>query len=145
MVMRSNKILKIITFKRIILALLLCFVVLIIFSGRSLNSNDPVAKITKKGAYYEIAMTGKREYMAHDPISYVFRGSYPSSNSIFVPRVSGVVRGEEIPVNPGYYGYTGNVKFSKNSVKIELYAINTDDNKIENFSWNGVYILEEKK
>jgi hypothetical protein len=82
--------------------------------------------------------------MAHDPISFLFRGSSPSTDSFLVPRITGEVHGAEIPVKKGYYAYLGKIEFRENSVLVNLFIDNTDDKKIYPALWNGTYILKKE-
>jgi hypothetical protein len=112
-------------------------------SGCALNSNDPVATYRNIGAQYEITMTGRRGNMAHDPISFLFRGSSPSSIVVLVPRITGQVQGWEIPVEKGYYNYVGKIDFIDDTTVVDLAYNNTDDHKLEPIEWNGKYLLRK--
>jgi len=121
--------------------LLILFFVL---SGCSLNKNNSIATYHKVSGGYEVVMTGKRENMAHDPISFVFRGSSPSQLVIQVPRITGEVNGSEIPVQKGYYKYLGKIHFSVDSMIVNLSYDDYDRKKVYPVSWNGKYTLKER-
>jgi hypothetical protein len=124
---------------KLIAILLAC----IFFSGCASNKNDPVATYRSEDAGFSITMTGKRENMAHDPISLLFRGSSPASLVIFAPRITGEVRGTEIPVQKGYYSYLGSVKFSPPYMDVDLSYDDTDLHLNTPTDWNGRYLLRE--
>lgn len=93
------------------------------------------------GEHYVVTLRGKRNRMAHDPISALLARTYEEVERIEVPRIAGVVEGREIPVPKGYYGYVGRIVFFGTQMKIDLYYDNHDESKIEPSSWNGDYIL----
>jgi hypothetical protein len=111
--------------------------------GCSKNSNNSIATYKEIDGHYEITMTGRREYMGHDPVSILLRKSYSSSRVFFVPRITGEVLGDEIPTEEGYYKYQGRIIFFKNKMIVSIFLINTDDKKIQPISWNGEYHLEK--
>ncbi|WP_207435750.1 hypothetical protein [Sabulibacter ruber] len=89
-----------------------------------------------------IKVLGKRRYMAHDPISLIFNGTYKDSVLIPVPSFSdGTIKGESIPTKKGYYSYSGSLMIKGDYLKISLLVNNTDDNKQQDYSWNGEYKL----
>jgi hypothetical protein len=115
---------------------------LLVLAGCASNSNNPIATYRTVDEQYEITMTGQRENMAHDPISYLFRGTSPSALTILVPRMTGEVLGSEIPVKKGYYSYLGNILFDGQSMFVDLYYDNTDKKTKEPIFWNGKYITQ---
>ena len=120
---------------------------LIIFSlllfGCNSDSNDPVAQFIKFEGRYEIIMTGRRLYISHDPWSAIFRESYATSTTLVVPRISGEVRGDELPKKDGFYHQQGSIKFTEDKMIVNLFFVNTDDGKLQSISWNGEYELKE--
>ena len=123
----------------------LSLIILLILAGCAENSNDEIAKYRKIDNDYEITLTGKRGNMAHDPISFIFRGSSPSSLVVKVPRISGEVKGNEIPTKEGYYKYLGSINITDMKLIVNLSYDNTDDDKVTPLSWNGNYLLEASK
>ncbi|MFZ6818976.1 hypothetical protein [Undibacterium sp. Ji22W] len=123
------------------LLLILCF----LFSGCVSNSNNPIATFSVVGERYELTLSGKRENMAHDPISLMFRGTSPVSETLILPRISGEVLGNEIPVKSGSYNYLGKVTFKDNQMLVELYYDNNDDKIQQPTQWNGKYLVQELK
>jgi len=111
--------------------------------GCAESSNNSVAFYKKVEGAYEITMVGKRAHMAHDPISFLFRGSSPSKAILKVPRIKGNVKGEEIPVKKGYYSFVGDVDFIEHNMKVDLFYDDYDKNVKREYSWNGEYKLRE--
>jgi hypothetical protein len=58
-----------------------------------------------------------------------------------LPRLSGLVGGDEIPARPGYYKYLGQIEFKEGRMVVDLYINNTDDGTRDALSWNGQYTL----
>ena len=85
-----------------------------------------------------------RGNVAHDPISFLFRGSSEVVENFDVPRITGVVKGEEIPRPKGYYGLLGTISFNGEYVVIDLSYDNYDDNTQPSLNWNGKYILKQQ-
>jgi hypothetical protein len=108
------------------------------------SSNDPVATFLQHGDVYKISLSGRRENMAHDPVSIFFAGTSPVSTSLTLPRLTGKVDGSEIPVPDGYYRYVGSVRFEGQTMIVDLYYDNTDDKKLDTSGWNGTYLLRHK-
>jgi hypothetical protein len=80
--------------------------------------------------------------MVHDPVSIFFRGTSPASETFTLPKLAGRVDGSEIPVKKGYYRYAGSIRFVEGRMIVDLYYVDTDDNKLEPVSWNGSYQLQ---
>ncbi len=66
--------------------------------------------------------------MVHDPISALMGRTYEATEVIKVQKITGTVKGEEIPVDPGYYKYLGSIIFQGNKMTIDLYYDSLDDN-----------------
>lgn len=80
--------------------------------------------------------------MGHDPGSVLSNETYEDSVVLQVPSLrDGIIRGEEIPVQPGRYKYLGQIVIDGKKVQVKLSYENTDDKKLEPTSWNGEYIL----
>ena len=56
----------------------------------------------------------------------------------------GVIKGEDIPVQEGYYNYKGDIVIAGNNLEVSLLFDNYDDKKLEPSSWNGKYKLVNK-
>lgn len=80
--------------------------------------------------------------MSHDPASFLSKEKYEDSLILKVPSLAdGRINGNDIPVQPGYYKYLGDITIRDNKVHVNLSYNNTDDKKIEPLSWNGKYKL----
>ena len=79
--------------------------------------------------------------MAHDPVSALMRKTYEDSILLPLPVADGTLLGENIPVEPGYYTYTGEIQRQGKSLTVNLYFNNTDDNSKGPVGWNGKYEL----
>ncbi|WMW79324.1 hypothetical protein RF679_11790 [Undibacterium cyanobacteriorum] len=87
-------------------------------------------------------MTGVRESMAHDPVSFIFRGSSPLKATIRVPRITGQVDAAEIfPASGGGYRHFGKINFSGLHMVVDIHYDNTDAKRIAPFTFNGEYVL----
>jgi len=114
-------------------------------TGCASSVNHDIAKYQRVDTGNRITMTGERENMAHDPISFIFRGTLPSKLVLVVPRIDGEIIGSEIPTKKGYYKYAGVIKFQKNVMLLSLSYDNTDKDVKKPISWNGKYKLEPEK
>lgn len=83
--------------------------------------------------------------MKHDPISFIISLPCKTNFEIQVPRINGIVNGEEIPVKKGHYRHVGRIVFEKERMKMDLSYDNTDDLVKSPLSWNGDYILVRKR
>ena len=88
-----------------------------------------------------MTVKGKRLYMVHDPVSLFLRKTYEDSSKYIIPRSQGIIKGEELPTEPGYYKYVGTITIQNNQAEINLSADNFDDKKLDSDSWNGKYKL----
>ncbi|MBC7400286.1 MAG: hypothetical protein H7289_10095 [Mucilaginibacter sp.] len=110
--------------------------------------NNKEAYIVIKGNKSFIKLKGKRNYMVHDPISLVFNKTYEDSTLISLPRVqNGIIKGNEIITEKGYYKYTEDsfISIDHQKLKIYLQYNDTDDKKVEQDGWNGEYNLVNHK
>ena len=105
------------------------------------SENYEQAHYVESGVRFEVTLRGKRMLMAHDPISMIQGKTSEEGLVLDLPRLSGLVSGDEIPVRPGYYGYLGRVEFNDSRMIVDLYINNTDDGTKDALSWNGQYIL----
>lgn len=61
-----------------------------------------------------------------------------------VPRITGTVQGDEIPVKKGYYKYVGEIIFAKEIMTLDLYYDDTDRMTKTPLTWNGEYTLKNQ-
>jgi hypothetical protein len=122
-------------------AIAICAVGLVAGCGDDENFRDAYYWRTNSG--YVIELKGKRIGMAHDPITALMRRTYDSKLVLEVPRIQGVVSGKEIPVQPGWYKYLGQIDIAGERMVVDLYYDNTDQKRRDRVSWNGEYVLLE--
>lgn len=103
--------------------------------------NYEVAAVTHVGALYRVELKGVRYLMVHDPISALMAPTYEESYEFELPRIEGVVKGEEIPRPHGWYKLLGTVTFAGERMTVDLYYDNTDDKTQPPLSWNGDYVV----
>jgi hypothetical protein len=115
--------------------------IVLALSGCGRSENYEQARYVESGTRYEVTLRGKRLLMAHDPISALQGKTYEDRFVLDLPRLSGLVRGDEIPVRPGYYNYLGQIEFKDGRMVVDLYINNTDDGTKDALSWNGQYTL----
>jgi len=133
-------------YNAIILPLSIC--ISIIFSCCYLFYNPAhnykTAYIEKDADKYSITVFGKRNLMAHDPVSLLKKETYIDSVKFEIPRAEGIIDGLEIPNVPGYYKILkGNaIEINSTTIKISLFYDNYDNKKIDSSGWNGIYKLE---
>lgn len=120
----------------------LSIIIFLLLSGCAKNYNNEVATYKTVGSTYVLTVTGMRGNMAHDPISFIFRGSHEASESFEIPRITGVVKGSEIPRPKGHYMLLGDITFNNDYVTIDLSYDNYDDKTQPKLNWNGKYILK---
>jgi hypothetical protein len=104
-------------------------------------TNYTTAYITTEKDHFILTVKGKRLLMVHDPVSLLLRRTYEDSTNYIIPRKQGVIKGEELPTEPGYYKSIGTIKIQDNQVEINLLTDNYDDKKLDPNSWNGKYEL----
>ena len=108
-------------------------------------TNNKTATIEKFENQYKVTVSGKRSLMVHDLISVFERKTYTESFDFIVPRAEGIINGEEIPTEPGFYKLKGTMTFEKDHLIIDMFADNYDDKTKDPLSWNGNYKLQWKK
>jgi len=106
--------------------------------------NFKTAYIEKGTGNYMITIIGRRNLMAHDPISLFKKGTYIDSVKFEIPRPGGIIDGLEIPNNPGSYKICkGNaITINNKAMTVSLFYDNYDYKKIDPSIWNGNYELE---
>jgi len=108
-------------------------------------TNFKTAYIEKEQQGYKVTVKGKRLYMVHDPVSLFLRKTYEDSAQFIVPRSDGVIKGQELPKEKGYYKSIGNIIIKANHLKIDLYVDNYDDKTLDPDVWNGDYNIVWRK
>jgi hypothetical protein len=106
-------------------------------------TNDKEAFFSKSGDTCLVKLTGKRKYNVHDPGNIIKGETYRDSLVLEIPCTEeSVIKGEDIPVPPGYYKYKGTLIIKNRQLNVSLFYDNYDDKKLEPLSWNGNYILK---
>jgi hypothetical protein len=105
------------------------------------STNYTTALIATEKDHFILTVKGKRCLMVHDPVSLLLQKTYEDSANYIIPRKQGIIKGEELPTEPGYYKSTGTIKIQDNQVEINLSTDNYDDKKLHPNSWNGKYEL----
>jgi hypothetical protein len=111
--------------------------------GRSGAMNYKTAYISEYNSRFIITVKGKR--LLHPASLFDIGKTYEDSQQYQIPRNKGIVKGEELPWDSGYYKATGSIIIDSSYLKIDLYYINTDDKKLDTGSWNGEYDLVKIK
>jgi membrane-anchored glycerophosphoryl diester phosphodiesterase (GDPDase) len=111
----------------------------------SLASNYKTAYIESEKQGFKVTVKGKRLYMVHDPISILRRKTYEDSMQYLIPRSVGVIKGEELPREKGYYKFVGTIAIRNDKMEINLAVDNYDDKKLDPDTWNGKYKLVWRK
>ena len=117
---------------------------IIIYFSISPTNNNEIATIEKFENLYIVTVTGKRLLMPHDPISLLKRETYLDTFKVSVPRVEGIINGQEIPTEKGNYKVLGTIVIDGEQMKIDLYYDNFDDSIKNPLSWNGEYKVNLK-
>lgn len=129
---------------RLVLSPLIVLIIAAWYLFVPLSSNDDTATIERLGEEYQITLTGQRVYMAHDPISAISRDTYSDTFRIMVPRANGIINGQELLTEKGYYKMSGTLVLSQEKMTVELYNDNYDDKTRDPLTWNGKYKLKRK-
>ena len=61
------------------------------------TKNYDLASVSQNDPLYKIELKGIRRLMAHDLVSAILGKAYDTTYEILVPRISGIVNGNEIP------------------------------------------------
>jgi hypothetical protein len=104
--------------------------------------NNESATIQKFENHYIVTATGKRLLMAHDLISLLMRRTYMDTIKFIIPRTDGIINGQEIPTEVGYYKMLGTLTIQNEEMNVDLYYDNYDGKIQDPLSWNGVYKLQ---
>ena len=105
------------------------------------STNYKTAFIEKEKDHFILTIKGKKTLMVHDPVSLFLRKTYEDSAKYIIPRKQGVIKGEELPTQPGYYKSVGTITIQNNQAEINLSYDNYDDKKMDSDGWNGKYKL----
>ncbi|MEO6232881.1 MAG: hypothetical protein ABJB11_19735 [Ferruginibacter sp.] len=122
-------------------SLMLAGITTYVFLFTSPSTNYKTAFIATEKDHFVLTVKGRRLLMVHDPVSLFFRKTYKDSANYIIPRKVGIIKGEELPTEPGYYKSVGTITIQNHQVEINLSADNYDDNKLDPDSWNGKYKL----
>lgn len=107
--------------------------------------NNTEATVLLRNNQTYIILKGKRHGMVHDPVAILKNKLYDDSLVIQIPQLkNGIVEGKDIPVEEGYYKYSGYISIEKPKLTVNLQIINTDDNKIQPETYNGEYTIVQK-
>jgi Trk-type K+ transport system membrane component len=104
-------------------------------------TNYKTAYIAKEKEHFVLTVKGRRLGMVHDPISLLLQNTYEDSVNYIIPRNQGVIKGEELLTDSGYYKSIGTITIQNNQADIRLSIDNTDDKKLELDNWSGKYNL----
>lgn len=130
--------------KKLILLFILLVSIFIIylFTNDSSVSNFKQVTIYKLKTNYVLKVRGRRELMSHDILSLLKDNTYIETEKFYLPRSTGIIKGEELIVKKGNYKMCGEINIQNKKVKIRLYYLNTDDHIKSKVSWNGEYVLK---
>lgn len=106
--------------------------------------NHEMATIESHDNQFLLTLTGERLLMAHDPISFLKRGTYIETFQIVIPRDNGKIEGIEIPREQGSYKMGGTININGDQMTIDLYYDNFDNKTKDQLSWNDDYELKRK-
>lgn len=141
LILDESKKSNIITVSVSILISLWFFVFLVIRDPTS--KNDAIINAQKDT--YIVSITWEQLSMVHDPIFALLKPTSPGNFEIILPRNYWVINGKEIPISNWYYGYLWNVTFDDDTIIIDLYYDNYDDNIKDPVWWNWIYKLKLKE
>jgi hypothetical protein len=88
---------------------------------------------------YKVTLVGRRRLMTHDPISALQGKTYMDVFMALLPRKQGVIKGEEFPVQKGYYKILGTINIVKDKMTVDLYYDDTTLKIKKPLFWNGEY------
>jgi hypothetical protein len=129
---------------RLVLSIVIGLLVTVYYLFVPAATNNKTATIANFDNQYIVTVSGKRSLMVHDPISLFERKTYLETYKIIVPRAEGIVNGQEITTQPGYYKFKGTMTFEKEHLIIDLWADNYDNKTKDPLSWNGKYRVKWK-
>ena len=125
----------------LIISLIIAGITTYVFLFTSPSTNYKTAFIATEKDHFILTVKGKRLLMVHDPVSLLLRKTYEDSTNYIIPRKQGIIKGEELLTEEGYYKSNGTINIQANQVEINLSIDNYDDKKLDPDSWNGKYKL----
>ncbi len=108
------------------------------------SKNFSTAYIEKNGGKYILTLYGKRNLMAHDPISLLSKETFIDSIKFEIPRSEGIIDGLVIPNKLGSFEIVEGdaITIKDKTLKINLFYHNYNAKKNEPSNWNGSYELK---
>ena len=104
---------------------------------RHAERNDERAYFTGDGGIYRVELKGWRFPLVHDPLSILLERTRRVTLTMELPRIEGVIDGNEIPVAPDKLRYVGRVVITKRKMTVDLYY----ENDRRPLPWNDDYTL----
>ncbi|MDB5018424.1 MAG: hypothetical protein JWQ84_3256 [Mucilaginibacter sp.] len=129
---------------RVVCVTIIGLLITAFFVNSYVNSpcNYPDAYIVKNGNHEFIKLKGRRKLIVHDLFSLLINKTYEDSTLLPILVIEdGIIRGNVIPVEKGDYKFDGTILIKGKSLIVHLYLINTDDNTLPAYDWNGKYNL----
>ena len=111
--------------------------------GSGLAENFKTALIKKNGQNFTITLKSKRSL--HPASPFDIGKTYEDSIIFFIPRDTGIIKGEELPKDSCCYTATGTIIITGDKLKVDLSYYDTDDKILRADSWNGNYMLDKIK
>ncbi len=121
------------------------FVSIVLFQNIPWNHKYAYIENNNSGSGYIITFFSDRIWHPSNFLSAIFPKTYIQQEKITFPKNSGTVLWKNIPHKMWHYAYTGSAKFNDNTLILDLYVDNTDDNIIDPLWLNGKYILKNEK
>ena len=91
-----------------------------------------------------MTLTGERLLLAHDPISFLKRGTYTDTLRLIIPRDKGEISGADISTEKGHYKMIGTLSIDGEQMEVDLYYDNYDNKIKDPLSWNDNYKIKTK-
>ena len=126
-------------------AALCCATLAWAFWERHAETNEDRAHVAKDGSGYHVEMKGWRFPLVHDPLSLLVERTYEDTLTLDLPRIDGVIEGNEIPVRPGTLRYVGRVVVDGGTMKVDLYYEDVDEGSRHALPWNDGSTLVPKE
>ena len=101
--------------------------------------NYKTAYLKRTGQKFTITLKGRRALHPAGPFD--IGKTYEDSFQHIVPTDSGTIKVEDLPQDSCCYPRFGTINIQGNKLRINIYANDTDQKKIDTFSWNGEYDL----
>ena len=107
---------------------------------RHWERNDDRAYFARQADGYRVEMKGRRFPLVHDPLSLLLSRTYEESWTMELPRIDGVIQGNEVQVGADKVRYAGRIVITDGKMKVDLYS---GDSR-HPLSWNDEYTLVQK-